>query len=88
MSSHVADVNTRNQILTEKHTKQDNWYNKLRKTFSAFYRRHYDLVSKFNKRLKSLLKQGLSEPDFYGELVLNFKKIVSRTDFFLIILGK
>ena len=37
---------------------------KLCKTFSKFYRRHYDLVSKFNTGLKSLLKQGLSELEF------------------------
>ena len=35
---------TRNQILTAKHLKQGYRYHKLRKTFSKFYRRHYDLV--------------------------------------------
>ena len=39
---------------------------KLRKTFSKFYRRHYGLVSKFNVGLKTHLHQGLSEPEFYG----------------------
>ena len=39
------------------------------------------LVSKFNTGLKSLLKQGLSEPEFYGDLVYKCKKIVGRTDF-------
>ena len=28
-----------------------------------------------------LLKQGLSEPEVYGDLVYKFKKIVGRTDF-------
>ena len=42
-------------------------------TFSKFYRRHYDLVSKFHTGLKSRLKQGLSEPEFYGDLVYKFK---------------
>ena len=54
---------------------------KLRKTFSKFYRRHYELVSKFNVGLKTLLHQGLSEPEFYGDLVYKFKKIVGRADF-------
>ena len=81
MSSHVADFNTRNQILKAKLHKQGYRYHKLRKTFSKFYRRHYDLVSKFNTGLKSLLKQGLSEPKFYGTLVYKFKKIVGRNDF-------
>ena len=48
-------------------------YHKLRKFFSKFYRRHYELVSKFNVGLKTLLHQGLSEPEFYGDLVYKFK---------------
>ena len=80
MTSHVADFNTRNQIQTAKLLKKDYRYHKLRKTFSKFYRGHYDLVSKFNTRLKSLLKQDLSEPEFYGDLVYNFKKIVGRNN--------
>ena len=43
--------------------------------------RHYELVSKFNVGLKTLLHQGLSEPEFYGDLVYKFKKIVGRADF-------
>ena len=39
-SSYVADFNTRNKLLTQK-------LHKLRKTFSKFYRRYYDLISKF-----------------------------------------
>ena len=56
-------------------------YHKLRKTFSKFYRRHYELVSKFGVGLKTLLHQGLSEPEFYGDLVYKFKKIVGKADF-------
>ena len=39
------------------------------------------LVSKFSVGLKTLLHQGLSEPEFYGDLVYKFKKIVGRADF-------
>ena len=46
-----------------------------------FYRRHYELISKFNVGLKSLLHQGLSEPQFNGDLVYKFKKIRGMTDF-------
>ena len=49
--------------------------------FSKFYHRHYKLVSKFKVGLKSLLQQGLSEPEFYGDLVYKLRKIVSRADF-------
>ena len=74
VSSHVVDFNARNKSLTAKLLQQGYRYHKLRKTFSKFYRRHYELVSKFNVGLKTLLHQGLSEPEFYGYLVYKFKK--------------
>ena len=40
-SSHVADFNTRDKLLTQKLLKQGYWYHKLRKTVSNFYRRYY-----------------------------------------------
>ena len=58
-SSYVADFNTRNKLLTQKLLKQGYRYHKLRKTFSKFYSRYYDLISKFQVGLKSLLRQGL-----------------------------
>ena len=67
------------KLLTQKLLKQGYRYHKLRKTFSKFYRRYYDLISKFQVGLKSLLRQGLSEPDFYGDLVYKLKKIVGST---------
>ena len=72
VSNHVADFMARNKSLTAKLLKQGYRYHKLRKTFSKFYRRHYELVSKFNVGLKALLHQGLSEPEFYGDLVHKF----------------
>ena len=80
-SSYVADFNTRNKLLTQKLLEQGYRYHKLRKTFSKFYRRYYDLISKFQVGLKSLLRQGLSEPDFYGDLVYKLKKIVGSNNF-------
>ena len=77
----VADFNARNKSLTAKLLQQGYRYHKLRKTFSKFYRRHYELVSKFNVGLKTLLHQGLSEPECYGDLVYKFKTIVGRADF-------
>ena len=72
---------TRNKLSTQKLLKQGYRYHKLRKTFSKFYRRYYDLISKFQVGLKSLLCQGLSEPDFYGDLVYKLKKIVGSNNF-------
>ena len=68
-------------MLTQKLLKQGYQYHKLRKTFSKFYRRYYDLISKFQVGLKSLLSQGLSEPEFYGDLVYKLKKIVGSNNF-------
>ena len=61
-SSNVADFNTRNKLLTQKLLKQESYhkltrYHKLRKTSSKFYSRYYDLISKFQVGLKSLLRQ-------------------------------
>ena len=80
-SSYVADFNTRNKLLTQKLLKQDYQYHKLFKTFSKFYRRYYDLISKFQIGLKSLLREGFSEPAFYGELVYKLKIIVDSNIF-------
>ena len=80
--SHVDEFNTRNKCLTAKLLNQGYRYHKLRKAFSKFYCRHYELISKFNVGLKSLFHQGLSEPEFYGDLVYKFKKIRGMTNFF------
>ena len=69
VSSHVDDFNTRNKVLAAKLLRQGYRYHKLRKALSKFYRRHFDIVSKYHVRLKTLLLQGLSEPEFYGDLV-------------------
>ena len=68
-------------ILTAKLLQQGYRYHKLRKTFSKFYRRHYELISKFNVDIKTLLCEGLSKPAFYGDLVYKFKKLIGRNDF-------
>ena len=80
VSSHVDDSNTRNKVLTAKLLKQGYRY-KIRKAVSKFYRRHSDIVSKYDVGLKTLLLQGLSELEFYGDLVCKFRKIISKNDF-------
>ena len=70
--NHVTDFNARNKCLTAKLLQQGYRYHKLRKTFSKFYRRHYELISKYNVGLKSLLSEGLSEPEFIYPYVLRF----------------
>ena len=86
VSSHVTYFNTRNEILTFILLHQGYRYQKLRLfvcvcvfflvffSFSKFYRRQCESVSKFKVGLKSLLQEGLSEPEFYGDLVYKLKK--------------
>ena len=50
--SHENDFNARNKCLT---VKKGYRYHTHRNAFSKFYRRHHELVSKFNVGLKSLL---------------------------------
>ena len=57
--NHVKDFNARNKCLTAKLLQQGYRYHKLRKTFSKFYCRHYELISKYNVGLKTLLGEGL-----------------------------
>ena len=75
VSSHVDNV------LTAKLLRQGYKYHKHRKALSKFYRRHFDIVSKYNVGLKTLLLQGLSEPEFYGDLLYKFRKIIGKNDF-------
>ena len=37
-------------------------------------------MSKYNVGLKALLIQGLSEPEFYGDLMYKFKKILDESN--------
>ena len=61
-SSYVTDFNTRNKLLTQKLLKQ-----------SYQYWLYFDLISKFQVGIKSLLRQGLSEPEFYSDFVYKLK---------------
>ena len=56
-------------------------YFKLRKAFSNFHRRHSALLEKYSVSLKTLLQQDISEPEFYGDLVYRFRKIVGNSNF-------
>ena len=80
-SSHVTDFNNRNKFLTAKLLKQCYRYHKLRKAFSKFYRRHFELIEKYHVSLKKLMQQGISNTEFYGDLVYKFKKIIGSPNF-------
>jgi hypothetical protein len=59
--SNVKDFNERNIFITSKLLKQGYRYHKLRKYFTKFYNRNFDLISKLNSDFKGLLLQGISQ---------------------------
>ena len=68
VSSHVADFQCPcNKRLTAKLLQQGYWHHFER--LSLNFIDDTELVSKFSVRLKTLLHQGLLEPEFYGDLV-------------------
>ena len=75
MYSHADDFNTRNKVLTAKLLRQGYRYHKIYEVFSKFYRLHFDIVSKSNV---GLILRGLSEPEFYGDLVYKFRNIIDK----------
>ena len=54
------------------------------KAFSKFCRRHFDMMSKYNVGLKTLLLQPIAEPEFYGDLEYKFRKIIGKNNFLII----
>ena len=76
--SNVDDFNNRNLFLTFKLLKQGYRYHKNRKAFSKFYYRHSELFVEYmyNIGLKTLLQQGILEPIFYGDLVINSNELL------------
>ena len=84
VSSHVDDFNTRNKVLTAKLLRQGYRYHKIHKAFSKFYWRHFDIVSKYNVELKTLLLQGLSKPEFNDDLCINSEEYLVKMIFLII----
>ena len=80
-SSNLSDFNCHYKALTAKLLRKGYRYFKLRKAFSKFYRRHGALVEKYSVSLKILMQQDISEPEFYGDLVYEFRKIVGKSNF-------
>ena len=80
-SSNVSDFNCRNKTQTAKLLKQGYHYHMLHKAFSKSYRRHNELVEKYNVSLRKLLQQGISEPEFYDDLVYRIRKILGKSNF-------
>ena len=70
-SSHVNNFNNRIKFLTAKLCKQGYRYHCLRKAFSKCYCGHYELIERYHVSLTKPLQQGISNTEFYGDLVYN-----------------
>ena len=53
----------------------------FKRIFSNLPLDYFDIVFKYNVGLKTLLLQGLSELECYGDLVYKFRKIIGKNDF-------
>ena len=74
VSSHGHDFNARNKVLTAKLLRQGYRCHKLRKAFSKFYRRHFDLVSKHNVGLKHFFSKVFLNLNFMATWCINSEK--------------
>ena len=75
----ITDFSASSKLLTRRLFEQGCPCRRLRNAFSGFCGRCCGLMSEF--QLGSLLSQGLSEPEFYGDLVYKLKKIVGSNNF-------
>ena len=80
-ASSNLDFNCRNKALSANLLRQDYRYFKVRHAFSKFYRTHSVLVEKYSVSLKIPLQQGISVPEFDGDLVYRFRTIVGKSNF-------
>ena len=81
VSSHVDDFNARNKSLTAKLLQLGYRYHKLRKTFSKFYRRHYEL--EFYGDLVYKFKKNVGRADFsdqFRKIIVRYKRIGYNTN--------
>ena len=74
--SDVKDFNDRNKQITSKLLQQGYRYHKLCIFFTKFYKRNGDLVEKYNTNLKTLLQQGITHPEFYGDVVYRLRRLI------------
>ena len=81
VSSPVDDFNIRNKVLTAILLRQGYEYHKLRKAFSKFYLRHFDLVSKCNVGLKQFFSKVFLNLNFMSTWYIKSEKICGKYDF-------
>ena len=79
--SSVENFNMRNRTIAGKPLKQGYRLNKLRETLSKLYYRKLPLISKYKCNLESFLRQGISHPEVYGDVIYKLRKILGHVYF-------
>ena len=78
----VSDFNSKNLQITSKLLTQYYGYHKLRKIFGKFIRSYSDLLSKFGEiSFQEYVTEGISHPDFYGDLVYKQRRVKCDANF-------
>ena len=74
----VDDFNNRNLFLTAKLLKQGYRYHQIRKAFSKFYHRHYELIVKYNFGLKRFRNRAYQNLYFMVIKFINSKELLEN----------
>ena len=74
IDSAILDFNERNLCITSKLLSQWFHYHTLVYTFTKFYHKYKDIILKFGCTCRKLIKYGLSQPNFYGNVVNKARK--------------
>ena len=82
-SSHVTDFNNCNKFLTAKRLKQGCRYHKLRKAFSKFYRRHFELIETHHVSLKNLCNKVFVIQNSMESWCINLRKSLEIQTFLI-----
>ena len=80
-SSNVSDFSCRNKALLPISLSRAIRIISYVSDFSTFYRRHSELVETYNVSLRKFLQEGISEPEYYGDLVNRIRQIVGKFNF-------
>ena len=85
--NHVTNFNARKQkikIIMPNFSSNDMGIINFEKHFLILSQGTMNFFSKFNSGLKTLLREGLSEPEIYDDLVYKVKKLEKNVFFFVL----
>ena len=75
------DLNTKHFFLTNRLLRLRFRYDQLLKVFYKCFNKNKILFNKYNSFAKTLIKAGITEPEFYGDFIYRIRKITGLRDF-------